>query len=242
MRLVSPVLAAVALLALGGCTSITSIQPSSVAPGERVLVGVANVIGPYELEPGIRLKFDHQVMELEPNTDTQVGFRVPEGTKPGTYLIEIRDMIGALEFHTVLPMLRWRTDRAMIRVVSRGTAERQPRRPDAEIAAAPGPWSAPLQTAARPPPEVPKHNIPASLVLAGTSATGPPAVERRLVVKEGDSLWRIAQRVYGAGRHYRDIVAANRGAITNPDHIRPGQVLVLPARILAASGPSPPAG
>ncbi len=120
MRFIASVLA-LAVVALGGCTSITSIHPNPAAPGERVLVGLANVIGPNEYEPGIRLKFDHQIMELNPYSKTQVGFRVPEDTKPGTYLIEIKDLVGVVEFATVVPMLRQRTDRAVLRVTSRAS-------------------------------------------------------------------------------------------------------------------------
>ncbi len=45
-------------------------------------------------------------------------------------------------------------------------------------------------------------------------------------VKEGDSLWTIAQATYGSGYNGLDIAKANN--LPNPDLIEPGQNLVLP--------------
>lgn len=48
------------------------------------------------------------------------------------------------------------------------------------------------------------------------------------VVERGNSLWRIARRVYGKGMHYTTIYAANQEAIRDPHRIYPGQELKLP--------------
>ncbi|MCK8674050.1 LysM peptidoglycan-binding domain-containing protein, partial [Rhodococcus sp. HM1] len=45
-------------------------------------------------------------------------------------------------------------------------------------------------------------------------------------VAPGDSLWAIAERVYGDGNQYQRIADAN--GIANPDLIHPGQVLTIP--------------
>lgn len=45
-------------------------------------------------------------------------------------------------------------------------------------------------------------------------------------VKEGDSLWMIAEATYGSGYNSVDIAKANN--LPNPDLIEPGQNLVLP--------------
>ena len=45
-------------------------------------------------------------------------------------------------------------------------------------------------------------------------------------VAPGDSLWAIAERVYGDGNQYQRIADAN--GIANPDLIQPGQVLTIP--------------
>ena len=45
-------------------------------------------------------------------------------------------------------------------------------------------------------------------------------------VQQGDTLWDIAERVYGDGTQYPKIAEAS--GISNPDHIEPGQVLTIP--------------
>lgn len=47
-------------------------------------------------------------------------------------------------------------------------------------------------------------------------------------VEPGNSLWRIARRVYGAGIQYSIIFDANREQIRDPDLIYPGQVFFVP--------------
>lgn len=53
--------------------------------------------------------------------------------------------------------------------------------------------------------------------------------ERVVIVQPGNSLWRIARRVYGSGFAYTTIYEANRDQIRNPDLIYPGQIFALPA-------------
>jgi hypothetical protein len=45
------------------------------------------------------------------------------------------------------------------------------------------------------------------------------------VVQPGDSLFAIAQRMYGDGRLWPALFAANRDRVLNPNLIYPGQVL-----------------
>jgi LysM repeat protein len=49
-----------------------------------------------------------------------------------------------------------------------------------------------------------------------------------VVVQPGNSLWRIARRVYGEGVQYTIIYRANKTQIGNPDLIYPGQVFQVP--------------
>jgi len=53
--------------------------------------------------------------------------------------------------------------------------------------------------------------------------------EKSVVVQPGNSLWRIARRVYGEGLRYTVIYEANREQIRDPDMIYPGQVFVMPS-------------
>jgi LysM repeat protein len=55
-----------------------------------------------------------------------------------------------------------------------------------------------------------------------------PAPTNTYTVESGDSLWAIAEKVYGSGTEWPRIYEANRGQIENPDLIFPGQQLVIP--------------
>lgn len=48
------------------------------------------------------------------------------------------------------------------------------------------------------------------------------------VVKEGDTLSKIAKELYGDPMLYPKIFEANRDILTDPDRIKPGQKLRIP--------------
>jgi hypothetical protein len=58
--------------------------------------------------------------------------------------------------------------------------------------------------------------------------TSPLPGQQIVVVQPGNSLWRIARRVYGEGLRFTTIYEANRGQIGDPDLIYPGQVFSVP--------------
>jgi nucleoid-associated protein YgaU len=64
----------------------------------------------------------------------------------------------------------------------------------------------------------------ADTVPAGTSASA-----ATYTVQKGDTLSAIAQQHYGKASRWHAIFDANRDQIEDPDMIRPGQVLKLPA-------------
>jgi nucleoid-associated protein YgaU len=49
-----------------------------------------------------------------------------------------------------------------------------------------------------------------------------------VIIRRGDSLWRISRRVYGHGIRYSTIYLANQKQISDPDMIWPGQVFTVP--------------
>jgi nucleoid-associated protein YgaU len=49
-----------------------------------------------------------------------------------------------------------------------------------------------------------------------------------VIVQPGNSLWRIARRIYGEGPRYSVIYQANKDQIREPDLIYPGQIFVVP--------------
>jgi nucleoid-associated protein YgaU len=67
-------------------------------------------------------------------------------------------------------------------------------------------------------------------VLGGKKA-GKAADERGMrkhTVQSGETLWRIASQYYGDGANYLKIFEANRAVLEHPDHIEPGQELLIP--------------
>jgi len=70
--------------------------------------------------------------------------------------------------------------------------------------------------------ELPFVRAAAADVLANTKA------RYRVIVQPGNSLWRIARRVYGSGNRFTVIYQANNDQIRDPDMIFPGQVFNLP--------------
>lgn len=68
------------------------------------------------------------------------------------------------------------------------------------------------------------------------AADGPEAVvapkleaaSGSVIIRRGDSLWRISRRVYGRGIRYSTIYLANQEQISDPDKIWPGQVFRVP--------------
>jgi nucleoid-associated protein YgaU len=59
---------------------------------------------------------------------------------------------------------------------------------------------------------------------------------RSVIVQPGNSLWRIARRLYGSGWQYTVIYSANREQIRDPDVIYPGQVFDLPGDEAGSEG------
>ena len=57
-----------------------------------------------------------------------------------------------------------------------------------------------------------------------------------VIIRRGDSLWRVARRNYGAGIRYTTIFEANRDQIRDPNLIYPGQVFKVPDDDSASDG------
>ncbi|MEO5325490.1 LysM peptidoglycan-binding domain-containing protein [Mesorhizobium sp. CC13] len=92
----------------------------------------------------------------------------------------------------------------------------------AEVAAAPSVPEKPAETAAAP-------AAPAGETPAATAPKLQP-VNGAVIIRRGDSLWRISRRVYGYGVRYSTIYLANQDQISDPDRIWPGQVFRVPEK------------
>jgi len=75
-----------------------------------------------------------------------------------------------------------------------------------------------------------QNDIVADIVVrpaaAGTASSAPAA--RTYTVKPGDTLGKIAKELLGNAGAYMKIFEANQDQLTNPDKIKPGQVLRIP--------------
>ena len=108
--------------------------------------------------------------------------------------------------------------------------------PPPEAAAPPPPASGPPEAeAASPAP--PTAEQASSPVIPEPTAAAVPASSGRPIPKSykvyiwqetGDTLWRIAQKVYGDKDKWPLIYAANRNVLKNPNKIYPKQVLKIP--------------
>ena len=75
--------------------------------------------------------------------------------------------------------------------------------------------------AARPATPMPRGEAPRAKPLRTAEA----AV---YTVQQGDTLWSIAQRLYGKGALWTQIFEANRDQLASPSQLRPGMRLVIP--------------
>lgn len=105
-----------------------------------------------------------------------------------------------------------------------------------------GPAPTPMPEPAGMPPTMPEMTPPPSPV-AMPPTPGPTAVAEATtyVVKKGDSLWKIAEEVYGDGTKGKLIADANKDVIKDPDELVAGMKLTIPAAPPKAPG-TPTAG
>lgn len=74
-----------------------------------------------------------------------------------------------------------------------------------------------------------KNDIVADIKVTGGGAAQPGAAAgRTYTVKSGDTLSRIAKEHLGDANAYMKIYEANRDQLSDPDKIKPGQVLKIP--------------
>jgi nucleoid-associated protein YgaU len=73
-----------------------------------------------------------------------------------------------------------------------------------------------------------QQDIIADIKVTGGSAAGAPAAPKTYTVKAGDTLSKIAKEQLGQAGDYTKIFEANKDQLSDPDKIKPGQVLKLP--------------
>jgi LysM repeat protein len=70
--------------------------------------------------------------------------------------------------------------------------------------------------------------VPPVAPVAAKAAPAPAATQQTYTVQVGDTLSRIAGKVYGDSSKWKPIFEANRNVLPNPQSIRVGQPLVIP--------------
>jgi nucleoid-associated protein YgaU len=73
-----------------------------------------------------------------------------------------------------------------------------------------------------------RNEVVADIKVVATAPTGAAAIAKTYTVKSGDTLSKIAKEFLGDGNAYMDIFNANKDQLSDPDKIKPGQVLKIP--------------
>lgn len=79
----------------------------------------------------------------------------------------------------------------------------------------------------------PANELPAPPVADGVTEVLAPKLQpvgSAIIIRRGDTLWRISRRVYGQGVRYSTIYLANQTQIEDPNRIWPGQVFKVPEK------------
>jgi nucleoid-associated protein YgaU len=74
-----------------------------------------------------------------------------------------------------------------------------------------------------------KNDIVADIKVTGGGAAAGAKSQRSYTVKSGDTLSAIAKQQLGDANAYMKIYNANRDQLSDPDKIKPGQVLKIPS-------------
>ena len=76
-----------------------------------------------------------------------------------------------------------------------------------------------------------RNEVVADIQVTGGGAASTPAGQagKTYTVKSGDTLSAIAKEQLGSANEYMKIFEANRDQLSDPDKIKPGQVLKIPA-------------
>ncbi len=74
-----------------------------------------------------------------------------------------------------------------------------------------------------------RDDVVADITVTGGAQGGVAVATKTYTVKAGDTLSKIAKEQLGNANAYMQIFDANKDQLTDPDKIKPGQVLKIPA-------------
>jgi nucleoid-associated protein YgaU len=203
------------------------------APAEQPAIVAAVSIRAVEIEGNNLFVAGSGTPDHEVRVYFNADFVGSDRTKPdGSFLVEVaRDVpVGTYQVRAdlvanggevvargVVPFEREAGDKIA------AVAPEKPAEPEKPAdAAAPAEPQKPAEVAAAEPAQPAAPEAPA-VVSPKLEATA-----NAVIIRRGDTLWRISRRVYGHGVRYTTIYTANQAQIADPDRIWPGQVFAVP--------------
>lgn len=138
-------------------------------------------------------------------------------SEKGQYLVEATRDLPVGDYTVRVDLL----DTDGSKVIARATVPFQ-REPGEAVAA--------VAPSASETPAAPQQDTASADKAPTTVAPKLEQVDHAVIIRRGDSLWRISRRVYGHGVRYSTIYLANQQQISNPDRIWPGQVFKVPQK------------
>jgi len=91
-----------------------------------------------------------------------------------------------------------------------------------------------------PTPAVQTDAITMGVPVTRTNNDRPTGKVRTHIVRQGETLWKIAERYYGTGFVHEDLLAYNRDRIRSTRDLNPGLTLLIPPRHKLDEPPQPP--
>ncbi|WP_312794129.1 Ig-like domain-containing protein [Tianweitania sp.] len=182
--------------------------------------------------PGAKLRAyadDDFLGEATASPDGQFLVEAKRDLAVGKYTIRI-DAIGA-DGATVTQRAAVPFEREVGEAVAAVAPTQESATPSSETAAAASTQPpAASSSAAASASTTPIANTAADPATAPSQTTAPAlqAAKGAVIIRRGDSLWRISKRAYGRGVRYSTIYLANQDQIQNPNRIWPGQIFHMP--------------
>lgn len=200
-----------------------------------LLLGDSDVsdAGRFLVEAEQELEVGHYIMRadlIDRNAQVVARAAVPFDREPGEAVAAVTPPIE----ETPAPVAEAPADPAPVETVEAPKpAEPAPSEPVAvtEAPAAPAPAEpAPVEVTETPAPEAPVEVAAAPEEPVEVTQPKLQNVTGSVIIRRGDTLWRISRRVYGKGVRYTTIYVANQPQIEDPHRIWPGQVFAVPGR------------
>lgn len=202
------------------------------APAEQPAIVAAVSIRAVEIEGGNLFVAGSGTPDHEVRVYFNADFVGSDRTKPdGSFLVEVARDVPVGTYQVRADLIATGGE-----VVARGVVPFEREAGEKIAAVAPEKPAEPEKPADAAAPAEPEKPAEAAAAPAQPAAPEAPAVvspkleatANAVIIRRGDTLWRISRRVYGHGVRYTTIYTANQAQISDPDRIWPGQVFAVP--------------